>query len=177
MIDIIEKTIEYYLSRRAAPKLEELWVTDPNVTEKKGSVFVTLYLNWEIHGSAGNIKPIEENIGTEIIEATIAALTQDDRFTPITPNDTEKLKLRLDIVESEVILVKEKELENLEPKKLWVIAIKKDYTKLATILPNISNTLLFGKDYPAMLWKKLGESFVFKDYIVYKLETTTQTNF
>jgi len=92
-----------------------------------------------------------ENIGSEIIESTISAIIHDDRFKPLDGNDVEKLKIRLDVVTSETILVKAKELENLEPKKIGVIAIKKDYTKLAVILPNISSNLLFGKDFPNML--------------------------
>jgi len=57
--------------------------------------------------------------------------------------DLEKVKIRIDVISTRVKLVNEKELENLEPKKLGVAVIKKSYDRLAVILPNISSTLHF----------------------------------
>ncbi len=177
MIEIVEQVIAYFAAHGKAPKVEELKLPEGDLSSKQGSVFVTLYDSGEVRGSAGNIKPIESTILEELIESTISALSADSRFEPVSLKESEKLKLRIDEVVSEVILVHEKELLNLEPKKLWVIAIKKDYEKMAVILPNISSTLHFGKDLPEALSNKLWEKFVFKDYIVYKLETTQTTNF
>jgi hypothetical protein len=48
-------------------------------------------------------------------------------------------------------LVHEKELLKLEPKKYGAIVIKKDYDTMTAILPNISTSLQFGKDFPEAL--------------------------
>lgn len=177
MIDIVQQTIRYFITNGKAPELHEITVEDETLKEKPGSVFITLYHNGEVRGSAWNIKPIEENLLKEIIQSTVSALANDDRFDPVTLEESENIKIRIDLVTSEVILVNEKELTNLEPKKIGTIAIKKDYDKMAVILPNISSTLLFWKDFPEALGKKLWETFKFSDYIVYKMETQETTNF
>ena len=177
MIDIVEQTIKNFATHGKAPELDKLKIADVTLKERKGSVFVTLYSKWEVRGSAGNIKPIEPTMLEEIILSTTSALSTDDRFERVSLDESGGLKIRMDEVLSEVILVNEKELLNLEPKKLWVIAIKKDYEKLVVILPNISSSIQFWKDYPEALGNKLWEKFNFKDYIVYKLETKQTTNF
>ena len=177
MIEIVEQVIKYFAAHGKAPAIDELKNVDVTLTEKQGSVFVTLYSSGEVRGSAGNIKPIEENMLSELITSTTSAMSTDDRFEQISVEESEKLKVRVDVVTAETILVHEKELINLEPKKYWAIAIKKDYDTMAVILPNISSTLHFGKDFPEALWNKMKQKFVFKDYIVYKLETTSTTNF
>jgi AMMECR1 domain-containing protein len=139
---------------------------------------VTLYNKGEVCGSAGNIKEIEENLLNELIASTVAALSTDKRFEPIlSVEEAETLKVRIDEIVSKIVLVEEKELLKLEPKKVGTIVIKKDYEKMAVILPNISSNLHYGKDFPEALSNKLGEKFKFSDYIVYKLETKQYTNF
>ena len=114
-------------------------------------MFVTLYSAGEVRGSAGNIKPIEKNMLLELIASTTSAMSTDDRFEQISVKEAETLKVRIDEVVSETILVHEKELLKLEPKKYGAIAIKKDYDVMAAILPNISTSLQFGKDFPEAL--------------------------
>ena len=177
MIEIVEQVIKYFAAHGKAPEPSSLNGVNQDLLEKQGSVFVTLYSSGEVRGSAGNIKPIEENMLLELIASTTSAMSTDDRFEQISVQEAETLKARIDEVTAETILVHEKELINLEPKKYGAIAIKKDYDTMAVILPNISSTLHFWKDFPEALWKKMKKKFVFKDYIVYKLETTQVTNF
>lgn len=177
MIQVVEQTIKYFVAHGKAPEIASLEIKDSSLKEKQGGIFVTIYEKWEVRGSAGNIKPIESTLLEELVWSTVSALSADDRFEPVNLQESEALKIRIDEVLSEIILVHEKELLNLEPKKFWVIAIKKDYEKIAVILPNISSTLHFGKDFPEALGNKLWEKFTFKDYIVYKLETRQTTNF
>jgi len=177
MIEIVEQIIKYFAAHGKAPEISDLEWVGTDISERQGSVFVTLYSGGEIRGSAGNIKPIEENMLLELIGSTTSAMSTDDRFEQISVKEAAVLKVRIDEVMSETILVHEKELLNLEPKKYWAIVIKKDYEKMAVILPNISTSLQFWKDFPEALWNKLKEKFIFKDYIVYKLETTQSTSF
>ena len=80
MIDIAEQTLEYYFTKFLAPKPEELILKDPSLQDKKGDIFITLYKNGEVRGSAGNIKEIENSLVSEIIANTMQALTSDERF-------------------------------------------------------------------------------------------------
>jgi len=59
-----------------------------------------------------------------------------------------------------------------------VIAIKRDYDKLAVILPNISPKILTGSDFIEILKNKLQEKkFDEKDYIIYSISTISESNY
>jgi AMMECR1 domain-containing protein len=62
MIEIVEQALRYYINNKKSPTIDSLDIADKSLLEKKGSVFVTLYIGGEVHGSAGNIDPIEDNI-------------------------------------------------------------------------------------------------------------------
>jgi tRNA(Ile)-lysidine synthase TilS/MesJ len=69
------------------------------------------------------------------------------------------------------------EFYEINPIKFWVIAIKKDYEKLAIILPNIDPKLVSSKDLEEVLSAKLKEEFNIKNYITYKIETDVFSDF
>jgi hypothetical protein len=75
-------------------------------------------------------------------------------------------------------VLKDKKLKDLDPAVSGVIAIKKDYTKFAVILPNINPKLFAGEDFGPVLAEKLGEKkFVEGDYIVYEIKTEVETDY
>jgi AMMECR1 domain-containing protein len=159
------------------PQFTELSLSQDIDTVKKWCSFVTLYLNWDVHGSAWNIKEISSTLAEDIYKNTIEALTKDKRFKPLTLTEAESLKFRLDIIEDRKV-ISEAEMKNLDPVKYWVIAIKRDYDKLAVILPNISPKILTGSDFTEILKNKLQEKkFDEKDYIIYSISTNTESNY
>ncbi len=177
MIDIAKQTLEYYFTKLVAPKVQELKIDDPSLLEKVGNVFVTLYKNGEVRGSAGNIKEIEKNIVEEIVANTLEAATSDSRFDKVTASEKDDIKIRLDTITNRKI-IDEATLRKLDPVKYWTIAIKRDYEKLAIILPNISPNLITGSDTLEMLWKKLGwEKLNDDDFIIYQIETDIETDY
>lgn len=177
MKDIAEQTLSLYFKKMREPKLEELTINDESLKNTKGCCFVTLYINGEVHGSAGNIKEISPNIAEEIYINTLHALTKDKRFPPLTLTEAEKIKCRVDLIEGRK-MISEAEMKKLDPVKFGVIAIKRDYEKLAVILPNISPKLLTGEDFVAVLLKKLNEKkFLEKDYIIYEITTKVESNY
>lgn len=177
MIDIAEQTLEHYFTKFLAPKPNELIIKDLSLQEKVGNIFITLYKNGEVCGSAGNIKEIEDSIVAEIIANTIEAATSDKRFDKITAEDTWAIKIRLDYIKDRKI-IDEVTLRRLDPVKHWVIAIKRDYEKLAVILPNMSPNLITGSDFLKVLWRKLEwEKITDKDFILYQIETEVETNY
>ena len=176
MIDIVKWTIEFYSKYLKEPTKDDLPWVDPTAFSRKGACFVTLYRNGEVRWSAGNIKEISQSIGEEIIKNTIHAMTKDTRFTPITQPEIKDIRIRIDEVEGRNIL-EEGKIITLDPMHSGVIAIKKDYSKLAVVLPNISAKLMTGSDIVDMLEAKLWEKLIEAEYILYDITTKVDRNY
>ena len=176
MKELVWEILKMYFLKMREPKLSELSIPE-NIWNEKWSCFVTLYVKWEVRWSAGNIKEIHTNIAEELLANTIQALTGDKRFSPLTLEESENLQFRIDLI-SERKIISEAEMKQLDPTKSGVIAIKRDYEKLAVVLPNVSPKLLTGSDFISVLLQKLGEKkFSEKDYILYAISTTVETNY
>jgi len=176
MKDLVSQILTSYFKKMREPNLSELELSS-ELLEKKWSCFITLYSSWEVRWSAGNIKEIEKNLASELLKNTIAALTGDKRFAPLTLEEAEKLQFRIDYI-SERKIISEAELKKLDPVKDWVIAIKRDYEKLACILPNMSAKLMTWSDFIPVLLEKLEEKkFSEKNYILYAISTEVETNY
>jgi len=91
MKEIVAKTLKFYFEKMRAPEVSELQLSDTSLMDERACFFVTLFLNGEVHGSAGNVKEIEENAIKEIIQNTISAVSKDKRFAPLTLEQSEKL--------------------------------------------------------------------------------------
>ena len=172
MLNIAKQTLDFYLQNNTIPTIKDIEISDENLLVKQGNIFVTLYKKWDVRGSAGNIKEIKPNLIEEIIANTITAASQDKRFTPVNLGEVKELKIRLDRIIDRKILGS-KELEKVDPVKSGIITIKKDYSKLAVILPNMNPKILTWDDYKEFLDLKLNEKFREKDYIIYAITTET----
>ncbi len=177
MIQVAKQTIDFYLKNFKTPKIEELNIDDKSLLEKKWSIFVTIYKKWEIRWASGNIKEIKENTAEEIIENTVSAISKDSRFKPIKLDEVKDLKIRVDTITNRKILG-DKEILQVDPVKLWVLAIKKDYDSMAVILPNITPLLLTWEDLIPVLKAKFNtKEFDEKEYILYQIKTDVVDNF
>ena len=177
MLEIVNQIIDFYKKNHKFPKIYDLNIENSPLLNEKLSCFVTFYYKWEIRGSAWNIKEIKDNWINELIENTINALTKDSRFKTINPNEVQDLKIRVDKINSREML-KDRSIKTIEPTISWVITIKKDYSKMACILPNINPKLLTWEDYIPILKEKLSEnSFKEDDYIIYEIKTITETSY
>lgn len=177
MKEIVEKTLKIYREKMREPKADEVISEDTSLEDQKWNCFVTIYVDGEVRGSSGNIKEIETSLKDELIQNTVWALKNDKRFSPLKRDELEKLQFRVDLITNREI-VDIKTLKTLDPVKKWVIAIKRDYEKLAVILPNMSAKLLTGADFIAVLQNKLSEKKVDDTgYILYSIETQVETNY
>lgn len=185
MIDIVKQTIDFFIQKARAPKVEELQNVDIELLNTKWSCFVTIFLNWQIRGSAGNIKEIKKSLAEEIIENTIEAISKDFRFNKLAFNEVKSIKIRVDLITNRKILAltdsetktKIQIISKINPVKKGIIVIKKDYTKSATLLPNIDAKLISWKDYNNILSAKLDEIFDENKYIIYEIDTKVQSNY
>lgn len=177
MKELVAQILELYFTKMREPRIEEIKIKDLSLQQKKWCCFVTFYLNGEVHGSAGNVKEIHNSLAEEIISNTMQALTGDKRFTPLTLEQAEKIQYRVDSI-SERKIVSLSDVKSLDPVKMWIIAIKRDYNKLAVILPNMSPKLLTGDDFIPVLEAKLEETKLDdKKYILYLIQTEVETTF
>ncbi len=177
MKEIVQQVLEFYFSKMREPKFEELIINNKQLLEEKACCFVTLSLNGEIRGSAGNIKEIQASLAQEIYTNTLEALIGDKRFPPLTLDEAQNIKYRCDKI-SERKMISEAEMKLLDPLSFGVIVIKRDYEKLVVILPNMSAKLITGEDFIPVLLKKLGEKkFNEKDYIIYQISTEVEMNY
>lgn len=177
MKEIVSGVLDIYFKKMREPKLEELNITDASLLEEKWCCFVTFYLNGEVRGSAGNIKEIHDSLAKELIANTMQALTGDKRFTPLTLDEAEKIQFRIDKIASREMLSLEK-IGTLDPVKDGIIVISRDYTQLATVLPNMSPKLLTGEDMIPVVENKLKVKKIDdKNHIIYKINTTVESNY
>lgn len=171
MIKIVKQTINYYTKYFKTPTVNDIIFEDESILNKQWSIFVTIYKNWEVRWSAWNIKEIKSSLIWELIENTIEAISKDSRFEPLKLDEINDIKIRVDIINNRTILA-DSGIKKLDPVKYWILAIKKDYEKIACILPNINPILFTWEDFIPVLKEKLNEKkFDEKDYILYSIET------
>jgi hypothetical protein len=92
-------------------------------------------------------------------------------------NEVPEIKIRVDKISSREILTN-KEIKDIDPTISGIITIKKNYSKIACILPNINPKLFAGEDFVPVLEEKLKENkFVSDDYIIYEIKTEVETNY
>ena len=177
MIHIIKQTIEFYTKNKKTPSISDIQIDDPSLLQEKASLFVTLYKKWEMRWSGWNIREITNSTAEELIENTIHAISKDTRFPELKIDEVKDLKIRLDVITNRRV-IQDDELIKIDPVKNWVLAIKKDYSQLAVILPNIHPTLLTGEDFIPVLKEKLWEKkFQANEYIIYEIETEVSRDF
>lgn len=180
MIDIIDQIIKYYLQYKKSPTVNDLQIEDITLMDpQQKSLFVTIYKNWEINWSswtAMNVNKIP--LITLLIENTIHALSKDKRFNPAELKDIENLKVRLDIIQSKTVLPEWKTLKDIDPTKSGILAIKKNYEKIALILANIHPVLITWDDYNEVLKAKLNDKdFKEENYLIYEIISEQKNNF
>ena len=89
----------------------------------------------------------------------------------------QNIKIRIDKIINRRVL-QDSEIFQIDPTKSGVLAIKKDYSTMALILPNINPILLTGEDLIPVLESKLNtKKFDENDYILYEIKTEVTDNF
>ena len=128
-VKLARETIEYYLSKRSLPKLDEIYTS--MVNEKAGA-FVSLKKYGRLRGCIGTIEPQRDNVGLEIIYNAVAAAQQDPRFDPVEKNELDQLEITVDVLGEPEPVNSE---EELDPDVYGVIVTKG--ARRGLLLPDI----------------------------------------
>jgi hypothetical protein len=77
-------------------KIVEYRTDDPNLLAERGA-FVTLRKKGELRGCIGFIEPVASLCET-VIQTAILAASEDDRFTPVTPEELNELEVEVSVL-------------------------------------------------------------------------------
>jgi hypothetical protein len=93
LLDIARRTLEIYINVREIPTVE---VYQKNLLLRSG-VFVTLKKDDQLRGCIGYIKPVRP-LYLAVQDMTVAAATQDTRFTPVTTEELSSLNIEISVL-------------------------------------------------------------------------------
>lgn len=129
-VGLARKTIEeYILTGRKGRIHEEL---PEEMRRQRAGVFVSIKKEGRLRGCIGTIQPVQASIAEEIIENAVSAAVRDPRFSPIEPDELDKLAISVDVLgDTEEIDSPDK----LDVKRFGVV-VTKGY-KRGLLLPNL----------------------------------------
>lgn len=129
-VGLARKTIEeYILTSRKGRIHEEL---PEEMRRQRAGVFVSIKKEGRLRGCIGTIQPVQASIAEEIIENAVSAAVRDPRFSPIEPDELDKLSISVDVLgDTEEIDSPDK----LDVKRFGVV-VTKGY-KRGLLLPNL----------------------------------------
>lgn len=106
----------------------------PEELSERQACFVSIHkLNDDLRGCIGTIEPVRTCLFYEIIDNAIAASSRDTRFSPITIDEIDDIKVSVDVLS---IPKKISDISELDPKKFGVIVSDK-FSRKALLLPNL----------------------------------------
>lgn len=95
-VQLARRTIEEYVrtgNYTAVP--EEL---PKEMYEKRAGVFVSIKKEGKLRGCIGTIQAVQPSIAEEIIQNAVSACAQDPRFSPVSPQELDKLTVSVDVL-------------------------------------------------------------------------------
>ena len=99
---------------------------------QRAGVFVSIKKEGRLRGCIGTIQPAQDSVAEEIMENAVSAAVRDSRFSPVQPEELEKLIISVDVLgDTEEIDSPDK----LDVRRYGVV-VTKGYKK-GLLLPNL----------------------------------------
>ena len=116
LVKLARQTVEKYV--REGKMIQPPADLTPEMKERAGT-FVSLHdKHGNLRGCIGTIEPAQANVAEEVIHNAISAATRDPRFSPVRPQELDRLDVKVDVLtEPEPI----SGMDELDPKKYGVI--------------------------------------------------------
>lgn len=129
-VQLARKTVEEYI--RTGKKLRVPEGLPGEMQNRRAGVFVSIKKEGRLRGCIGTIQAAYSSIAQEIIENGVSAASRDPRFSPIVPEELEKLTITVDVLgDTEKIDSPDK----LDVKRYGVV-VTKGYRR-GLLLPNL----------------------------------------
>lgn len=132
---------------------------DQQLTNIKAGVFVTIHKKLkkdpkksELRGCIGTFLPTKTNIVQEIIGNAISACSRDYRFSPITKDELDKLKIKVDVLSKPQLI---DDISKLDPRKYGVLIKSENDSRSGLLLPDLEGVDTI-HDQIAIALKKAG---------------------
>jgi len=116
LVQLAKGTIELYVREQKDLALRDEDLI-PEMKERAG-VFVSLKERGMLRGCIGTFQPTEPNVANEIIRNAISAATSDPRFSPVRPEELERLEYSVDVLTAPEQV---NGIADLDPKRYGVI--------------------------------------------------------
>ena len=78
---------------------------------RRAGVFVSLHEEGKLRGCIGTILPTRGSIAEEIIGNAVSASTRDPRFSPVRPDELDRLEISVDVLTEPEIINSREELD------------------------------------------------------------------
>lgn len=129
-VQLARKTVEEYV--RTGKKIRTPESLPQEMKDSRAGVFVSIKKEGRLRGCIGTIQAVRPSIAEEIIENAVSAAVRDPRFSPIEPEELDKLTISVDVLgDTEKIDSPDK----LDVKRYGVV-VTKGY-KRGLLLPNL----------------------------------------
>lgn len=129
-VRLARKTIEEYI--RKGQKIEVPKELPEEMYSGKAGVFVSIKEDGKLRGCIGTIQAVQASIAEEIIENAISASTRDSRFSPIEPDELDRLVISVDVLGGMEAIDSPEELDV----EKYGVVVTKGY-KRGLLLPNL----------------------------------------
>ena len=102
-------TVESYVRDGKKPEIPE-WTTE-EMRNRKAGVFVSIHEEGKLRGCIGTILPTRDSIAEEIISNAVSAAVRDPRFSPIRPDELQRLEINVDVLTEPEVISSREELD------------------------------------------------------------------
>lgn len=149
LLKIAREAVENHVTGNNPPQYE---IINENLREPKGA-FVTLKKGDQLRGCIGQIVQSENPLWKVVQDMAIAAATQDDRFSPVTPDELPELNYEISVLSLPFPV---KDWQNIELGKHGVI-VRKGMNS-GVFLPQVAEEINGGKEefLSQLCWHKAG---------------------
>lgn len=160
---------------RLAREAVNAWVEDrkrlrlpeglpPEMLNQRAGVFVSLHKDGRLRGCIGTIQATRSCVAEEIVENGISAATKDPRFSPVRPDELEKLEISVDVLgKPEKVISRDK----LDVRRYGVIVTKG--FRRGLLLPNLDGVDSIDEQLSIAL-RKAGLSEQERDFEIERFE-------